>query len=294
MSIPIKVATHYPYSDKYNYETLLEILDLDKERIKDITSGNGFIISAPKQVKDSIKDENGIYSSRYGQTLQDQNPFGDRYRCKCGATTGKIYNSLVCPICHQKVRYVDDRFEYFGWALLKDPYHIIHPNLYMNIASLIGNKVFDEIINPNMNRDEDGNEISPVKGKDEPYKNIGMMEFYDRFDEIIDYYVNRRPDKKDHYDLLKANREKVFTQSIPVYTIHLRPYKLEAGELHYEKTNEMYTMMISYISKINDDRYKITRKKKPKLQLLYNLQKKYMELDTEINAILSGKKGIKL
>ena len=79
-------------------------------------------------------------------------------------------------------------------------------------------------------KDEDGNEIEPIRSKDEPYKNIGISRFYELFDEIIDFYVAKRPDKRDHYDLLKENREKVFIQSIPVYTIHLRPYKLEAGE----------------------------------------------------------------
>lgn len=294
MGVPINVNMHYPYSDKYEYLTILEILNLDNERKKDISNGNGFIISAPRPIKDAIKDENGIYSSKYGQTLQDQSPFADRYRCKCGnpAMQGRLYNGQICPICKTPVTYVGDRFEYFGWAILKDPYHIIHPNLYMNIASLIGGRVFDDIISPNMNRDEDGNEIEPPRTKDEPFKNIGMIEFYVRFDEIIDYYFNKHPDKIDHYNLIKENRDKVFTQSLPVFTTHLRPYKLEGGEMHYEKTNDIYNIMVSLISRINDDKYKINRKNKPKMQLLYNLQKKYMELDTEINAILSSKKGI--
>lgn len=71
----------------------------------------------------------------------------------------------------------------------------------------------------------------------------------------------------------------------------MRPYKLEAGELHFEGTNALFNMMTHYAARINDDRYKINRKSKPKTQLLYNLQMKYMELDEEINQILSGKKG---
>ena len=109
--------------------------------------------------------------------------------------------------------------------------------------------------------------------------------------EIIDYYVSKRPEKSDHYQLIKEHRDKVFIQSIPVYTIHLRPYKLEAGELHFEGTNALFNMMTHYAARINDDRYKINQKNKPKTQLLYNLQMKYMELDEEINQILSGKKG---
>lgn len=54
-------------------------------------------------------------------------------------------------------------------------------------------------------------------------------------------------------------------------------------------------MMAHLVAKINDDRYKINRSRsKPKEQLLYNLQMKYMALDEEINKILSGKKGARV
>ena len=49
--------------------------------------------------------------------------------------------------------------------------------------------------------------------------------------------------------------------------------------------------MANLAARINDDRYKINRKNKPKEQLLFGLQMKYMELDESINQILSGKKG---
>jgi hypothetical protein len=289
----INVTTHYPNSDKYAYETTMDIINLDEERVKDVTGGNGFIISAAKAIKDDLKDDNGIFSTKYGQTLQDVNPYGNRYRCKCGRLTTRFYNGQTCPVCKTKVKYVDDNFTYFGWITLKDPYHLIHPNLYMNIASLIGASTFNDIITPNDVKDEDGNDIDFERPKDEPYKKIGMMEFYNKFDEICDFYLAKRPDKIDHYNLIKENRDKIFTQSIPVFTIHLRPYKLDGGELHFEGTNAIYNMMAHLATKINDDRYKINRKTKPKSQLLYNLQAKYMELNEEINQILSGKKGSK-
>ena len=47
MGANVNVTTHYPYSEKYVYETTMEIMNLDEERVKDITTGNGFIISAP-------------------------------------------------------------------------------------------------------------------------------------------------------------------------------------------------------------------------------------------------------
>ena len=125
MSKAIDVKMHYPHSDKYEYETYLEILNLDEERIKDVTTGNGFIVSAPKAIKDDLKDENGIFSPKYGQTLQDVNPYGDRYRCKCGNLKTRFYNGQTCPLCGTKVTYVDDNFEFFGYITLSENYHLI-------------------------------------------------------------------------------------------------------------------------------------------------------------------------
>ena len=97
MGANVNVTTHYPYSEKYVYETTMEILNLDEERVKDITTGNGFIISAPKAIKDDLKDDNGIFSTKYGQTLQDRSPYGNRYRCKCG------YMMKRCVLLLQKI-----------------------------------------------------------------------------------------------------------------------------------------------------------------------------------------------
>ena len=91
MGAKINVSLHYPYSEEYNYESYLEHINLDREKVKDVTSGNGFIVSSPKAIKDDIKDEYGIFSSKFGQTLQDVNPYGNRYRCKCGA----MFNEVV-------------------------------------------------------------------------------------------------------------------------------------------------------------------------------------------------------
>lgn len=65
-------------------------------------------------------------------------------------------------------------------------------------------------------------------------------------------------------------------------------------ELHFEDTNAIFNIMANLAARINDDRYKINRKNKPKEQLLFGLQMKYMELDESINQILSGKKGAEI
>ena len=287
----LQVNTRYSKSDLYDYETRLERLNLDDVRRHDVLHGEGFIISSAKAIKDDMKNPDGIYSTKYGPGLQDANAFGNRYRCKCGHTTQRFYHGLICPVCGTPVEFKDDNFSMFGYICLKDPYHIIHPNLFMSIAFLIGEKDFMNIITPQNKKDEDGHEVEVKKPKDEPFFGIGMTDFYENFDAIIEYYATKRPNKKEYYDNIVADRDKVFIQSVPVFTIHLRPYRLEGGVMHFEGTNALYNMIAKLAKTINDDSIKMNRKKKPKDQLLFDMQMKYKALYDELTKIISGKKG---
>lgn len=285
------VNARYSNSDDFDFETKLERLNLDDERRHDVLSGDGFIVSAPKAIKDDIKDPNGVFSTKYGPGLQDTNAFGNRYRCKCGHTTSRFYHGLVCEVCGEKVEFKDDNFNMFGYICLKDPYYIIHPNLFMSLAFFIGEKDFMAIITPEDKKDEDGHDVEIKRPKDEPFRGIGIIDFHERFDEIMDYYLQRRANKKDYYESIMDDRDKVFIQSIPVFTIHLRPFRLDGGSFSYEGTNAIYNMMANIAARINDDKTMMNRKKKPKNQLLFDLQMKYKELYDEVTKILSGKKG---
>lgn len=287
----MRVNTRYCRSADYEYQTILERIDLDAERRHDVITGNGFIISAPKAIKDDVKDPNGIFSTKYGPGLQDANAYGNRYRCKCGFTMQKLFHGSKCPVCKEVVEYKGDNFKMFGWMVLADPYYIIHPNLFMSIAFLIGEKDFMNIITPVDKKDENGHDVEIKRPKDEPFYGMGLIDFKERFDEIIEYYRVKKPNKKEYYDSIMQDREKVFTQSIPVFTTHLRPSRIEGGVFHFEGTNAIYNMM-GHISKtVNENSIKINRKKKPKNALLFDLQMKYKELYDELTKIISGKKG---
>ena len=292
----IEVTTRYPHSEEFEFETRLERIDLDEERRADVTSGKGFIVSSAKPIKDDIKDPNGIFSDKFGKTLQDIKPFSNRYRCKCGAIESKFMQGQICPICGTPVKFVDDDFKYFGWIFLKDTYYIIHPTLYMSIASFIGPEAFDRILCIASKKDEDGNDIEVKKPKGEPFFGIGMMEFHDHFDEIMEFYKSRSKstNKIEIYEDIMSQKDKVFSQSIPVFTTMLRPYKIENGDLHYEGTNAIYKMCSTLAAKINNDKLKIMSKSKNKNQLLYDLQVKVSKLFEEIGLILSGKKGTRV
>lgn len=283
---------------RYNYETRLELLNLDKECIKDITSANGFFVEEPQNIKKDLKSPDSIFSIRFGTVNGEADVFMNRYRCKCGALRGRINHNLECSICHTPVKYIDDNFEYFGWICLKDKYHIIHPNLFKSIQALIGTARLETIIKGEEEKDENGftavERVVDKGGKfsNEPFYQIGMIKFYEQFDEILNYYIKKYPNKKDHYDHIMANRDKVFIHSIPVYTVHLRPVRVEGENLVFEKTNSPYNLMAKLAQVINRDNAKSFTKTKIKKILLYELQMEYMNLYEEIEAILANKKGV--
>lgn len=287
----LNVKLSYPNNPDYDYFTTLTRLNWDEERIYDITYGRGFIISPTHGVKKDVKDPNSIFSSRFGQTLRDVNPFGNRYRCKCGHTTQRIYNNTVCKFCGSKVKYVDDDFEYFGWLILKDHW-VIHPGLYTSLEAFIG-RDFQKIIQPQRNIDEDGNETEVEKPANQPFYGIGLIKFREQFDDIMSYYLSKNKNKSAYYDDIMSERDKVFTQSIPVFTTLLRPYDIDKKTFSHEDTNPLYMIINKHVYQLNELRNlnSTKRQEKSPAKLLYDLQLKIQALFNAVIKIISGKKG---
>lgn len=305
----INIKYSYPVNSDWEFFTVLERLNLDEELKNDVYSGKGFIVSSPQTLKKDLKNPDGIFSSRFGPSMGELNTYQNRYSCKCGFLKGKINAGLgiECPNCHTPVKFVGDAYDMFAYIPLKE-YHIIHPNLYKSLEFFFGQAEKDKNDKKNTDRykktklynmlnyaakfDQDGHEVESTSyPTDQPYFGIGMIDFYEKFDEIMQYYLNKYPKKKEYYDDIMENRDKVFIKSIPVFTTHLRPTDIKDDSMYFEPINGMYNMMNVLVHKINNNRTRMARKKKPKNQLLLDLQMKYMELYTEIEAILSGKKG---
>lgn len=290
----MNITLHYPYNDKYDYQTRLERIDMDKAKDDNIRNGKGFIISAPKGIKKDIKNQDGIYSSRYGSnSISDVDSFNGRYRCKCGMKRGSINHGELCEICGTRVRYVDDDVSIKGYLILKDPYWIIHPNLYRSIAAFIGNDRLNRIIEPEVNIDSNGAIVTnkEPKKKNEPFKGIGLIEFKNRFDEIMDFYLAKFPNKKNYYDDIMAHKDIVFTHTISVYSSLLRPSRLDNGSLRYEACNEQFQMLAALVYQVNNDKLYMNRKIKDKYQLLYDIQVQLNIVYMELKEILAKKKG---
>lgn len=303
----IQINYSYPKSDEYDFVSYMERIDFDQEKEDDIRKRNGFIISSPKAtIKKDVKNPDGIFSTRFGQRLGDVNPFIDRYRCRCGNLRSKINNGITCEKCGTICKFVDDNFSMFGWIEIDPEYAIINPDVYKELDSLFGcskyvkdkrikrGSVLQNILDYDKEMDQDGHEIGPKIKAGEPFYGLGMIEFMNRFDEILDfYYIKNKSNKnkKDMYEDIKSDRHLVFIHSIPVFTTHLRPMDISVNTMYYEKTNGFYNMMVRQAQAINKNKRQIDRKPKLKNQQLYRLQMKYLELYDEIINILSGKKG---
>lgn len=296
-NIAMNVNMTYPNNPDYEMEVMLKKINLDKERIADLKSGNGFIVTEPKNIKKDLKAADSIYSRRFGTQLQDVNAFENRYKCKCGNLQGRLYEGIKCPICGERVEFVDENYNYFGWLVLKDPYKVIHPAIYAQLRNFFGvNKIrenrIDNIIKPLIEKDEDGYTITYGDStEDEPFNGIGVIQFIKRFDEVMNFYLKKYPQKRDMYNDIMKDKDIIFTQSIPVYTTQLRPFSLEDTQFDYEKVNEYYTMLAKLVHTVNNDKLKMFRKPKPINECLFNIQEEFNKLYMEQINILATKKG---
>lgn len=296
----ILATKSYPHSDIYEYETSIDYIDFDKEREIDIASGNGFIVGPSKSIKKDLIDYDGIYSPRFGQTLKDVNSLMERYKCECGKLKGRIHSGIKCPNCGTVCKFVDDNFGYFGWCVLEQHYYI-HPAFYKKLDSFFGRGVMvknvkrtklENMLNSCDEQEKEKALKTPKQQKDEPFFGIGMIEFYERFDEIMDYYYSgSRSSKGKYYDDIYAHRNIVFTHSLPVFTTLLRPINIDGGKMTYEETNKYYSEIATSVTRINQNATRMTRSAKVKNKHLFKLQMTFMQLYEELERILSGKKG---
>ena len=304
----INTRIQFPYNSEFTYETTLSRINLEKEMEADYESGLGFQIKEPQKLTKTLKSPDSIYSEKFMKTLQDPDAFSDRYSCAKGCTKGIDNARLICPICGTEVKFIGDNFEIFGWIQLKDPYKIIHPNLYKSLERYIGASTLLAIIEPDVDLNENGNPMSKLDRKiyekklkrkyvkhskvDKTFAGIGMEAFMERFDEILEYYHEKNKlNKLEYYDDIIKNRDKVFTASIPVYSTGMRPFKVENGVFTFEGTNAIFNIMAKLAGKINADSLGMHKLFKYRSSLLFDLQDRYNVLYKEIEKTIAGKKG---
>lgn len=98
----INITFSYPNNPHYDVITKMPRINFDEEMKRDLQTGNGFIIKSPRgSLKKDIKNDDGIFSTKFGQRLGDVNPFMDRFSCACGHFKSKMHQGEICPKCGQ-------------------------------------------------------------------------------------------------------------------------------------------------------------------------------------------------
>lgn len=266
---------------------------------EDMQTGNGFDITDPDGLHDRERSDNGIYSKKYGSIWGDENAFAERYRCDCGYLMSRIYEGTLCPECNTPVRFVDSNLQMTGWLKAEDHY-LIHPSMYRMVETLVGNpKVLFNIINAdyklNLNGQFERVKVDTNKPHNDKYHGIGMIEFYEKFDEIVEhfyaYHRKKRPIVEEYYQFIIENRDKIFTKYIPVYSLLLRPISISDENFRFGQVNTKYAQLTKKIFRVNKSVLSTDKKKITLLRNLSEAQKLIMEINDDTVSSLSKKEG---
>lgn len=288
----LNVRLHYPRNPDYTLETKLVKVDIEKEAQYNLATNRGFKVTTHMgMIRKALKCDTTIYSPKFGDSQYSENPITRKYQCECGRLEGITYENTICDVCNKPVKYIGDDFEYFGYLIIND-YKIIHPVIFKQLKSFIGKNVLDAIINLELEKDKDGNVIKSEPTKKDPFKGIGLIAFRERIYEILEFYRNKhRSNQKkiEIYNDIVNSIDVMFTNTIPVFTLHLRPVKMVGRNLDYDKCNEEYSSISSNVYNLNKNTYDRTNERINKS--LYNIQQEYDSLYDKILATLSQKHG---
>lgn len=289
--------------------------NFDNDCREDFINGKGIRIQNHESFdKKNQKIWDGLQSPFFGSDYGDEHAYAERYSCACGKLKGQMYEHKFCPECNTEVQFCDTDLSKFGWIIIDGGYMVINPIYYTKIESALGpydsiESVLHAIINVRFRDGKTTEDIESVlSGLDEkdvanlqkhPFIRRGLSWLKDNLREVLDYYQKKRPaSKKEAFQEIYENIDKVFCHCIPVYSSVLRiETPGEKGEKSYKvKTNTCYRSIIRSVNKVND----IVKDKDEDINIedeveinrfLFQVQKELQaNFDEEFN-ILSGKEG---
>ena len=290
-----------PYKDPNNedddHEVEFYLRSMEETFEEDMESGHGFIITDRSGLAkgNTERTENGIYSPKFGSIWQDENAFKELYSCDCKRLEGRAYLGLTCAHCNTEVKFRDKDINMTGYFVL-DNYKVIHPTIYAQLGMLIGKKKLSNILTADWESDADGNPKKPIIDNSrniDKYANIGMIEFMNRFDEILDFFYQKKKEKRDIYEFIKENRNKVFTSCLPCITLILRPIILGDEDFQYTKINTKYSILSSKIYSLNHKYRDIDNINEKIVNIrLFEIQSVYAQIDKKLTESLNKKSGL--
>ena len=271
----------------------LAVVNVDEECKKDIESGNGFFITNEEDFneKTGTRTIDGLYSPLYGSDTFTDKSTDDMYKCECGKMVGGIYEGEVCPECGTTVSFADSKLSIMGYINLGN-YCIINPIVYTWLEHAIGGKELVSIIKFNNKYNVNGKNVS-TRTKNSPYNGIGLIKFMEDFDEILDYYCNKRK-TYNYYDLIKENRKAVFTHNVSVYSALLRPLVKDGSKISMFDVNKSYSVILANAKTIQSASNQVVDKTIVIENSLFEIQSEFNKIcnDDIIRGVLSSKKGI--
>lgn len=275
-------------------EVKLVKVSWDEECEISFITGNGFEITeaAFKKNKED-KSLHGIHSPLFATDWEDDDAFAERYSCKCKDLKGRVYEGEICKLCSTEVRFRDVNLKITGWIKMNG-FCIIQPHFFRMLKSIIGDKPFSEIIEYDKEITRDGNVIAK-KGKN-PFKGIGLIEFQERFEEIMDYFRDKKKNKLDIIEEVMQDKDKVFASCIPVYSSVLRPVSFKGENFFFNSFDKKYESIFSLSRLLLDESRLSSRQKKKKERLgestaLSSIQKKVNDLWTLVFNQVNQKDG---
>lgn len=229
------------------------------------------------------------------------------YSCLCGKTTGKFYEGKICDKCGTEVKYAGMAIDKCGWIDLSlseyedgvcmkkgNGVHLIEYIAYSQLEKIIGREHLKNIIHSRniltISGDLDTTELDAIRIEkpENKYYFYGMENFYENYNEILDYYseLNKKT-TTELYTFLK-NREDVFTDKIPVISIVLRPAMRTSEGLKLDEINIRYQNILRNLEMLRDtNTIQIIRE-----STLEMLQAEYMLLNEDIMEKIKSKAGI--
>lgn len=261
----------------------------DCDCLYDLLHGRGFMINEPSEFqldKKTVKSVHGSRSPLYGTDFSDEQACIERHRCECGAFKGLQFKGEICPICKTEITDKDVDIGYTGWLSLGNNY-IVAPYYYQCIGGLIGNKVLQEIVMVRRQVDRDGHISKPDpfaldKAPKSPFSGIGVVEFRERFEEIMEYFAAKKHKQESKVKSIRHiidEKANVFVSKIPIYSTFLRPQSQTSDSFYFNSIDKEIEPLYALTEKLKnseeiDEYYTLTRIQ----QRVNNLWKKNLEL----------------
>jgi hypothetical protein len=245
----INLKNEYVVADQVSWDRLF---------YDDIMNHDGFVISEPAVLSlDGRKEKNmfGPNSPLFGTTYGDEQAFMERHRCKCGEFKGLRFKGEICPFCGTKVEARDMDIKKTGWISLGDNV-LISPYWYKIFERTIGKKPFAEMVERIERVDADGNRHEVAYDEDHPpsspFAGIGIDGFYERYDEILDYFAAKKKDKREQLNQAKRCKYKAFIHHIPVYSTFLRPSSVTADTFYFNGIDKEINTLVNLSMTLRD------------------------------------------